>query len=349
MSMNGIDVSSWQREIDLSAVPCEFVIIKATEGTSYINPYYDQIFRQAESLGKKTGLYHYANGQNVEAEAKHFISSVEKYTGKAILVLDWEVRTAVNGTDWAKQWLDRVYAATGVKPFIYMSNSVVNDYDWTEVASAGYRLWNAGYYAYGTPMGYNPKAPLLGGTGAWKSATIYQYTSEGRLDGYDGYLDLDVFYGDSKDWSRYAGNIDDIPETPPTPVKPQPKPEQKPQPDSGTGSGAVITYRVRFGDTLSGIANRYGTTVDTLTRLNGIRNPNRIYVGQIIRIPLRSSASSGTSGTAGTNQPTYYVVRRGDTLSGIAYRFGTTYQRLMQLNGIRNPNRIYAGQRLRIN
>ena len=77
-----------------------------------------------------------------------------------------------------------------------------------------------------------------------------------------------------------------------------------------------------------------------LAQLNGIANPNRIYVGQVIRIPVDSS---------GPVQPTYYVVKRGDTLSGIAARFGTTYQRLMQLNGIRNPNLIYVGQRLRIN
>ncbi len=329
MSMNGIDISSWQRGIDISAVSCEFVIIKATEGTSYVNPYYNQMFRQAESLGKKLGVYHYASGLKVEDEAEYFISNVRDCIGKAIFVLDWEIQNAIDKTDWAKQWLDYVYAVTGVKPFIYMSNSVVNDYDWTDVASAGYRLWNAGYYAYGEPMGYNPKAPLLGGTGAWEAATIYQYTSEGRLDGYNGYLDLNVFYGDEREWSRYARSMTDSSVVPT-------QPEQKPQ----------QTYRIQSGDTLSGIAKRYGTTINALTQLNGIRNPNRIYAGQVIRIPV---SSSGASESSGTGRPTYYVVRRGDTLSGIAYRYGTTYQKLMQLNGIRNPNLLYTGQRLRIN
>ena len=56
MSMNGIDISRWQAGINLAAVPCEFVVIKATEGTTYVNPYCDQHFRQAAELGKKLGV-----------------------------------------------------------------------------------------------------------------------------------------------------------------------------------------------------------------------------------------------------------------------------------------------------
>ena len=109
--------------------------------------------------------------------------------------------------------------------------------------------------------------------------------------------------------------------------KPDPQPEQ------------IITYRIQYGDTLGGIARRYGTTIAVLAQLNGIRNPNRIYAGQVIRVPVK---------TSGSGQAEYYVVRPGDTLSGISSRFGTTYQRLVQLNGIRNPNLIYVGQKLRV-
>lgn len=154
---------------------------------------------------------------------------------------------------------------------------------------------------------------------------MYQYTSEGRLEGYNGYLDLDVFYGDPGDWDRYARGAEES-------EKPTPPPDPPP-------SQTTISYRIRPGDTLSKIADRYGTTAEALAQLNGIANPNRIYAGQVIRIPVKSSDPP---------QPVYYVVRRGDTLSGIASRFGTTYQKLMKLNGIRNPNLIYAGQRLRI-
>ena len=329
MSMNGIDISSWQKGIDLAAVPCEFVVIKATEGTSYVNPHCDPAFTQAKSLGKKLGVYHFAGGNNADDEAEHFVENVKGYVKEAILVLDWEITAATNSVDWVKQWLDRVHQLTGVKPFVYMSNSVVNGHDWSPVADAGYRLWNAYYYAFGVRMGYNPDAPLPKRMGAWEAPTLYQYTSEGRLDGYNGNLDLDVFYGNAADWDRYAGR-DGRPEPEP---KPEPKPEPVPQPEQ------MIAYRIRYGDTLSGIAKRYGTSTAVLAQLNGIQNPNRIYAGQVIRVPVR---------TAGSGQEAYYVVRPGDTLSGIASRFGTTYQRLVQLNGIRNPNLIYVGQRLRV-
>lgn len=160
MSMNGIDISSWQSGINLAAVPCEFVIVKATEGTTYMNPYCDQTLTQAEELGKKRGVYHYASGLNANEEAEYFVNNIRGYIRKAIMVLDWEVTAVEDQTGWVKRWLDRVYQLTGVKPFIYMSNYMVNDHDWGVVADAGYRLWNAYYYAYGTRMGYNPDAPL---------------------------------------------------------------------------------------------------------------------------------------------------------------------------------------------
>ena len=323
MSMNGIDISRWQSGIDLGAVPCEFVVIKATEGTTYVNPYCDRHFQQAAKLGKKLGVYHFAGGKDAAAEAEYFVKNVRGYIKKAVLVLDFEIQDMGNGAVWSKQWLDRVYELTKVKPLIYMSNYLANHLDWSAVANGGYPLWNAYYYAYGTPMGYNPDAPLPERLGAWGKALLYQYTSEGRLPGYDGYLDLDVFYGEPRDWDRYAGKESETPDPP--------KPDPTPQP--------TVAYRVRPGDTLSKIAGRYGTTAAVLAQLNGIANPNLIYAGQVIRIPV---------GSTHPVEPTYYVVRRGDTLSGIAKRFGTTFQRLMQINGIRNPNLIYAGQRLRI-
>ena len=64
--MNGIDISSYQTGIDLSKVPCDFVIIKATGGTGYVNPDCDRVFKQALALGKKIGVYHFANEKGIE-------------------------------------------------------------------------------------------------------------------------------------------------------------------------------------------------------------------------------------------------------------------------------------------
>lgn len=89
------------------------------------------------------------------------------------------------------------------------------------------------------------------------------------------------------------------------------------------------------GDTLSGIAQRFGTTYQTLAQINGIANPNIIGVGQKIILP-----ESGQSKA--------YTVKVGDTLSGIAQQFGTTWQTLAQKNHITNPNIIFVGQTIQI-
>ena len=100
---------------------------------------------------------------------------------------------------------------------------------------------------------------------------------------------------------------------------------------------ATNTYTVRSGDTLSSIASKFGTSYQALASLNGISNPNLIYVGQVLRV--NGSASTGSI---------YYTVRVGDNLSAIASRYGTSYQSIASLNGLANPNLIYAGQTLKI-
>ena len=102
-------------------------------------------------------------------------------------------------------------------------------------------------------------------------------------------------------------------------------------------SPATNTYTVRSGDTLSSIAAKFGTSYQTLASLNGISNPNLIYVGQVLRV--NGSANAGS---------VYYTVRAGDNLSSIASRYGTSYQSIASLNGLANPNLIYAGQTLKI-
>ena len=146
MSMNGIDISSWQTGIDLSKVPCDFVIIKATEGVTYVNPDCDRAFQQGADLGKKLGVYHFAGKNEAFAEAEYFVDHIRGYIKKAVLALDWEGNGVSRGPAWAKDWLDRVYQLTGVKPLLYMSNSTVHAYDWTSVVNGDYGLWNAGYY-----------------------------------------------------------------------------------------------------------------------------------------------------------------------------------------------------------
>ena len=90
--LKGIDISNHQRGIDLSKIDCDFIIIKATEGKSFVDPSCDRFFQQALSLGKKLGIYHFANNSDntPEQEADWFINNTKGDIGKAIPVLDWE-------------------------------------------------------------------------------------------------------------------------------------------------------------------------------------------------------------------------------------------------------------------
>lgn len=100
----------------------------------------------------------------------------------------------------------------------------------------------------------------------------------------------------------------------------------------GTG-----THTVARGETLAGIAARYGTTTAALASANGITNPNRIYAGTTLQIP-------GTAATPSTPATASYTVRRGDTLGSIASRAGTTIAAVVAINGMKNPNLIRIGQ-----
>ncbi len=119
---------------------------------------------------------------------------------------------------------------------------------------------------------------------------------------------------------------------------------------SGTVSGGARTtggaYTVRRGDTLWSIATRHGTTIAALQQANGLAS-NIIYTGQRLVIP-----GGGSAGNPAVSQPSgggqVYTVQRGDTLSAIAFRYGSTVWAISQANGLANPSTIYPGQRLRI-
>ena len=220
MSLQGIDIASYQTGIDLSVVPCDFVIVKATEGVNYTNPDFTRAYTQAKEQNKLIGIYHYANGAGATAEADYYLSVVGDRVGDAILVLDWEQggNSAFGNGSYAKQWLDRVYSKTKVRPLIYMSKSVTYGYDWSAVAP-NHGLWVA-QYADTNPTNYqnNPWTDT-NGYGAWSSPVIFQYTSTGRLSGWSGNLDLNLAYMDATAWSKYAqGDNYAAPETPDTPT-----------------------------------------------------------------------------------------------------------------------------------
>jgi LysM repeat protein len=125
--------------------------------------------------------------------------------------------------------------------------------------------------------------------------------------------------------------------------------------------GPIIVYIVQPGDSISTIAVRFGTTVEEISRLNNILNPNLLFVGQRLNVPSRGVVAPPPSPTVApptrpaatpTRTPTVqpvtggivYRVQYGDSLYSIAVRFGVSLSNLIRLNRIANPSRIFVGQ-----
>ena len=168
---------------------------------------------------------------------------------------------------------------------------------WNESLASRYPLWVSDY---------DVASPEVN-AGKWQGWTGWQYAEYGEIDG-TAELPLSLF----------TQNV-----------------RASAAPSSGE---KLICVTVAYGDTLSSIAKLFGTSVNAIARLNRISNPNRIYPGQRLYIRVPASTPIACCDT--------YTVRRGDTLSGIAARFGTTVDDLVRINNIANANLIYVGQTL---
>ena len=306
--------------MNLNNVKADFVIIKATEGVGFTDPMFHTFIEQAIALGKRIGVYHFArpyaqNFNTPTAEAEWFVRVVQPYIGRVMLVLDWEVERK-NDTAWAKQWLDRVYQLTGVKPVFYSYESCVNSYNWSAVA-AEYDLWVARYRDYTPDYNYD-----MSGAGQkpsvkwWNRYIMWQWTSSGRLDGWANNLDCDIFYGDGQTWDAYT--VKEGQEVQP------PTPTEEPVEHLASFTDEELAEKVINGEFGNGderrqkLGDRYGA------------------VQKLVNQKYEKA------------EPLYYTVKSGDTLSAIAQKYGTTYQKIAMDNHIANPNLIYPGQRLRI-
>lgn len=305
--LTGIDISKWQGadfNVDAAA---DFVICKATEGTGYVDPLCDKFYQQAKAKGKLLGVYHFARpdlGTTGEAEADFFVKNIKGYIGEAILVLDYEC--APYSDDWAYAFAKRVHDLTGVWPMLYASASKINGVNWSKTAK-NCGLWIAGYpNAYNVPNPPTPKpSDMPYGIGAWPFWAIWQYTSSA------GALDRDIANMDATAWRKYAAVNGE--------AKPTPQPEPKPTPTKKTNE--------QIADEV--IAGKWGNGADREKRLKEAG-----YDYNAVQAIVNSKMSNVT----------YYSVRRGDTLSGIAARYGTTWQKIAADNNIKNADLIYPSQ-----
>lgn len=350
MSMNGIDISSWQSGIDLSKVPCDFVIVKATEGTHYTNPAFVKQYQQAKDLGKCLGIYHYANGGDVAAEANYFLQIIGNRIGESILILDWEGQSNrsyhQNDLNWCKSWLDYVARKTGVKPMLYISQA-----DMSRLQNVGdYGLWIAQYASMAKINGYQ-SVPWNEGK---YTCAIRQYTSAGQLSGYNGNLDLNKAYMDKAGWNKYAGKGNASKPVPTTSSQTNTKPAmdlvcEVMRGAHGDGDKRKASLGSRYAEVqaiIDYIAKAPAATLaaEVKTGKYGNDEYRKSVLGsrydEVQKIVNGSNSKSSETST--------YIVRSGDTLSAIAAKYGTTVNKLAALNGIKNPNLIYTGQKLKL-
>jgi GH25 family lysozyme M1 (1,4-beta-N-acetylmuramidase) len=228
----GPDVASYQHPHPTKAHPngqpinwvkvashgASFAIVKATEGTTYVNPYfagpYANDYAAAAAAGLVHGSYHFARPAfpvvaTAKAQAKFFASTIGPVATKATLppALDLEVTGGLNRgqlVTWAQTFLLQMRALTGRTPMLYTyPNFWTNDLD-DPSALARYPLWMA---EYGTPT-----APV---------ADLWQYTSGAHIKGIVGNVDMSKFVGTSgSPWSTLSNGTVATPWTPAAPAPP---------------------------------------------------------------------------------------------------------------------------------
>lgn len=204
---SGPDVSSWQhvdgRFIDWFAVRGAghaFAMVKATEGVSYVNPYFvpDSILMRAAGVAR--GTYHYARPNlPPEPQAALYAAVVLGQNGPLDLppVLDLENAGGLGPAgliDWTHRYLNTVQALTGRVPIIYTypnfwKSAMANTNEFTR-----YPLWIADYRG-----NEQPEVP-----GGWPTWTFWQTTDSGRIPGIAGGTDVNVYSGAQGEFARYA-------------------------------------------------------------------------------------------------------------------------------------------------
>ena len=357
------DISAWQPDIVPADTDADGFMCKATEGTGYVSPVCDKQVQSCKSSGKVFGVYHYINGSGAEAEAEFFIGNIKGYHRKGVIALDWESggNSAWGDLGYLEKAIVRVIELTEIPPIIYTSKAFV-----TKELIALCKKYNCGLwiaqYANNEQTGWQ-EHPW--NEGAYTCA-MRQYTSHGRISGYSGNLDLNKFYGDREAWGKYA----------------DPKGAASSGDGGGSSDGGGSGSSSASG---SGSVTPSGSTLDIVFHIvtNNINGDARrdycggrydevqdfindthdasastlaewIKAGKYGNNPVRQTVIEACGGKYqeaqdiinGKGKQTTYTVKSGDTLSGIAAKFGTTYQAIAAKNGISNPNLIYAGQKL---
>lgn len=336
MTLNGIDISKYQAGINLEVVPADIVIVGTSDG-NYINPLADAQVQAAKKAGKLVGVYHYFRNDPLK-EARFWAKHTEGYQdGKTVFFLDAET-DHVNLPQLCLQFIAEFKKITGIRPVIYTYHHLLKARNWQPCVDNNEGLWGA-WYPLGDQRIDGYKAPSREAAPYWGDKMMgWQFTSAGYLNGWNGGLDLNEFYVDTKGWYAYAAK-NNTPVVAPT--KPVTKPVVKPAPVKPTPKpvpAKVTQVTVQPGDSLSAIGARHSVSWTEIARLNKLSSPYTIHPGQKLNLP-------GGSKPAPANV-SVVTVENGDSLSSIGVQFKVRWQDIARVNKIAAPYTIYPGQKL---
>ena len=305
------DISHWKpvRNWAQAKANCGFIISKATQGIGYIDSTLNSFIAGCEKNHIPYWLYTFLNRGNEKAQAQFMVNVCKGKVGKYFrgYVLDVESGNSAAGVKAALDYLKSL----GGKCIIYTMYSQYGMYKGViDGRGANCAWWEA---RYGANNGaYNSKSPCHAGV------DLHQYTSRGSCPGIGSNVDLNRLTGTKKlAWFTGASKSTPKPAPKPTPAKPASKKSNEAIAQEVLagkwGNGAVRKAKLKKagydydaiqaivnknktakpaakyhtvvkGDTLAKIAKKYGTTVNNLVKLNGIKNPNIIKVGQKLKV-----------------------------------------------------------------
>lgn len=327
--LKGIDVSEHQANINWDEVKknINFAILRLgwignTEVK--IDKKFERNYSECKRLGIPVGVYVYnyaASEERAISGAKWTLENLKGKTLELPVYIDMEDKSISHlGKNKLTEIVfafNQVIEKAGYWAGVYANRNWYDNYLNKDIIKKRFTTWIA---HYGTSEDrYKGEYDMM------------QYTSSGKINGIDSNADG---RNDNVDMNvMYRDLINDIKGGKPTESN---KTENVPQQTIKETTNKETTYTVKSGDTLSGIASKFGTTYQELARINNIKNPNLIHAGQVLKINTSNAAPKVET----------YIVKSGDTLSGIAKKFGTTYQKIAKDNNISDPNKIYPNQKL---
>lgn len=153
----------------------DVIMVKATQGTGYVNPKCDTDYQAAKKKGKLLGFYHYCGGGNAKAEAQYFYKNTKNYVEEAVPAVDWESyqNASWGNSNYVRQFIDEYHNLSGVWPLIYVQESAIN-----QVANCAKDcgLWVAKYPSMDWKSWNVPKMRV--NTYPWSTYTVWQFTGD---------------------------------------------------------------------------------------------------------------------------------------------------------------------------